>query len=1114
MYKLAIRLNPISIAALLIFAGACIVLPKQEMLGGGFQLNTALVFAIPILVSLIGSTFLFAPASRLQKYQIWLTMLALSLFFGALGNFFYSFWVFDKTYMNLDFSIAQIVLMNLGGVLTALSLYKLEPFDAFSEVTKGRLQRTRHQMEDEQPQALPPMQPELFEGAESAADFMKGRATSNKLRGMNVSKTDMSAARSSKTGMDAAKASTSKSGLDALRPTGSVSKTGMEAAQQPAAEDQSLLRGFNQGSVSKTGMEAAPSSSPSASQNSIPAQSFGAPTEPRPHPLGVTPSIEIDLEASDEMLSGPLNPSPNASPQAPAADKPSVTGNRLQAQRRRNTSTFTKLQALSASGTGSSHAPERANEGSDLRSILDRLDADGAPPSLEFDKPKIQNEAPKSGLGGSFAKKPEGVDAGPRLANLLDRAESMNQSGPAPAPAPTPAPAPASTPAPKPPAPAPAPTPAPAPSPVPRPQTPATPQSPAASSAQAPKPPVAPATPKPQAPVEPATVNDSMSSLLSKRFLEMADDEDVPAAPAVQHVSKAEHSDLIGTDSDTGVSTVGTDSGVGFQELRGHLFESGVDNQIDDIFSGLAPDAAQQGVAHDAHDTSDLVAPKTTASVDLFGGQSSEATENVFGQDIGSEIDDIFSNMAPQHAQQGVEVRTKEDRAKVLEDEPAASEDGEPLLQLNDADMDDIFAGLAPQEEQFTPEAQEAEEPLLQVSDSDMDDIFSGLASADAQKSFDKPLATSEPAGQVQNVSLSDLKAQMQKHNESQASAPAQSAFEALDALDAPGDAPLLNVSDSEMDSIFGGLMAEPEEQAEENKPLLNLGDSDMDDIFSGLTETPATASSAANNAPSALNLPKTPKQTGEMQALNPNQIAALREQVKQPGKLSDTMNRIPALKDHVDGLLTQPRDEKPKPEAEEVLTQEQQAARKANENLKDFGKLSVRSAQAPKVQGETAGTMKTIGKLLIDQQAVEAIINAGESRQLGKGLPSARIISKARGAGINELLNKIGEYQGVAGSLIVGHDGLVMSSTLQQGWDKDMLGALSTALLSTSNLSTKKLEIGKLRQMVLLTRTPNADKTTILTDVDVGILVVFCEQTDITLIDGLIEKIQNTING
>ncbi len=1089
MYKLAIRLNPISIAALLIFAGACIVLPKQEILAGGFQLNTGLVFVIPILVSLIGSTFLFAPASRLQKYQIWLTMLALSLFFGALGNFFYSFWVFDKTFMNVDFSIAQIVLMNLGGVLTALSLYKLEPFDAFSEVTKGRLQRSRVQLEEEPPAALPAMQPDLFEGAESAADFMKGRATSNKLRGMTVSKTDMSAARSSKTGMDAAKSSAS--GLNALRP--SASKTGMEAAQSPAAEE----------------LGAAASMEPVSIPQTPAPQAFNAPqTESRPHQLNAPPMVDIDLEASDEMLSGPLNPSFNPQPQSPASDKPTVTGNRLQAQRRRNTSTFTKLQALSASGTGSSHAPERANEGSDLRSILDRLDADGAPPSLEFDKPKIQADANKpAGLGGAFGKKADSPDSGaPRLANLLDRAESMSAaSAPAPKP-PAPAPAPAPTPAP-------APAPTPAPTPAPKPPTPATPINPVASaqpSAPAQKtdsPP--PPKPAPQAP--PATVNDSMSSLLSKRFLEMADDEEVPTSPVPHSTSKAEHSDLIGTDSDTGISSIGTDSGVGFQELRGHLFEGGVDNAIDDIFTGLAPEAAQQAVSHTSHETSDLESPKTDPNPNLFNApQKEEETDNVFGQDIGSEIDDIFSNMAPQQAQQGVEVLTREERVKALQDEPAPSEDSEPLLQLNDADMDNIFAGLAPQDEQFTPGSQDAEEPLLQVSDSDMDDIFSGLAPVEAQKTVD----AAPVVGQVQNVSLSDLKAQMQKHNESPISAPTSNVLEPLEEA---GDSPLLNVSDSEMDSIFGGLMADPADspsaQADE-KPLLNLADSDMDDIFSGLTEQPATAGNAPNNSISALSAPKTPKQTGEMQALNPNQIAALREQVKQPGKLSDTMNRIPALKDHVDGLLTQPEKEKPKSDVEEVLTSEQQAARKANENLKDFGKLSVRSAQAPKVQGETAGTMKTIGKLLIDQQSIEAIINAGESRQLGKGLPSARIISKARGAGINELLNKIGEYQGVAGSLIVGHDGLVMSSTLQQGWDKDMLGALSTALLSTSNLSTKKLEIGRLRQMVLLTRTPNADKTTILTDVDVGILVVFCEQTDISLIDGLIEKIQNTING
>jgi predicted regulator of Ras-like GTPase activity (Roadblock/LC7/MglB family) len=108
--------------------------------------------------------------------------------------------------------------------------------------------------------------------------------------------------------------------------------------------------------------------------------------------------------------------------------------------------------------------------------------------------------------------------------------------------------------------------------------------------------------------------------------------------------------------------------------------------------------------------------------------------------------------------------------------------------------------------------------------------------------------------------------------------------------------------------------------------------------------------------------------------------------------------------------------------------------------------------------------------------------------------------------------------YEGVAGSLIVGHDGLVIASTVGTGWDKDMLGALSTALLSTSNLATKKLEIGKLKQMVMLTELTNGDgqkfKTTVLTDVDVGILAVFLEKTDLQKIDGLLETIHSTIHG
>jgi predicted regulator of Ras-like GTPase activity (Roadblock/LC7/MglB family) len=162
---------------------------------------------------------------------------------------------------------------------------------------------------------------------------------------------------------------------------------------------------------------------------------------------------------------------------------------------------------------------------------------------------------------------------------------------------------------------------------------------------------------------------------------------------------------------------------------------------------------------------------------------------------------------------------------------------------------------------------------------------------------------------------------------------------------------------------------------------------------------------------------------------------------------------------------------------------------------------------------------MKTIGKLLLDVQAVENIIKSGETKKIGSGMSTAKIISAARGEGIKNILTTIDTYPGVAGSLIVGHDGLVIASTVQ-GWDKDMLGALSTALLSTSNLATKKLEIGKLRQMVMLTSWQDGNggsekiKTTILTDVDVGILAVFLEDLDLTKLDGLLDTIHTTIHG
>ena len=184
--------------------------------------------------------------------------------------------------------------------------------------------------------------------------------------------------------------------------------------------------------------------------------------------------------------------------------------------------------------------------------------------------------------------------------------------------------------------------------------------------------------------------------------------------------------------------------------------------------------------------------------------------------------------------------------------------------------------------------------------------------------------------------------------------------------------------------------------------------------------------------------------------------------------------------------------------------------AASVDKQMKEFGRLSNKATAAASTNA-TPGTMKTIGKLLIEVQAVENIIKSGETTgKIGSGLSTARIISAEKGEGIKNLLGKIDQNEHVVGSVIVGHDGLVMASTLPNGMDKDTLGNLSIAVLGTSNITTRKLEIGKLNQMVMIT-----DKhATVLTDVSVGILAVFMDGVNIDKIDGLLDEIEEVIHG
>ncbi len=411
--------------------------------------------------------------------------------------------------------------------------------------------------------------------------------------------------------------------------------------------------------------------------------------------------------------------------------------------------------------------------------------------------------------------------------------------------------------------------------------------------------------------------------------------------------------------------------------------------------------------------------------------EEEEVSGSIFDGGLDSDIDNIFSELAPPEAQQEVSraVQTPKAPSKETIEEPVDAE--EPETALFDGGVD-----------------------------SEIDDIFSNLAPAEALKEVKDVLKPVESKPEIKAEPAVETKPDSKTTDDSE------------------------DEDEDEEESLFGETLGE-----------------DLDNIFSGLTDgqqlevSPETLAKVKQALPEGnqteeQKLAASPRATGDMPALSVEKA----EEIKAEAELESKPETKPEPK--------LPSSDKNSPDYKEV---------------KEFGRLSTRSGSI-KSGPETVGTMKTIGKLLLDVKAVENIIKSGETKKIGSGLSTAKVISAARGEGIRNILVAIDGYDGVAGSLIVGHDGLVIASTVGTGWDKDMLGALSTALLSTSNLATKKLEIGKLKQMVLLTKLETDQgevmKTTVLTDVEVGILAVFLEQTDLTKIDGLLTTIHSTIHG
>ncbi len=489
-----------------------------------------------------------------------------------------------------------------------------------------------------------------------------------------------------------------------------------------------------------------------------------------------------------------------------------------------------------------------------------------------------------------------------------------------------------------------------------------------------------------------------------------------------------------------------------------------VDEQMDSLFAKIAPTAKPE-----ISRTDSLPEIKTQSLAE------NKEEPRLFKNRVDNEIEEIFSSMVPPAEAQREVSKAELDIVSRTASESQSSDaaSGASLFgQPIDKEMDSIFAKIAPQakpeigkteslpESKSQPLAASKKEPRLfkEKVDTEVDEIFSGMAPAEAQKEVSEG----------------------ESRFESKAVSPSPDATSGASLFGQPND--------KEMDSIFAKMapQAKPEisrteslpesksqplaESKEEPRLFKDQVDDQVEEIFSGMVSAEAQ------------------KEVKIKKSFESNKASALDDEIT-----GDRSSVVASFDASVSDQKTSIPD------------------------LKDFGRLSSR-ASAERESNTQAGTMKTIGKLLIDSDAVENIIKKAESGKITINLPSAKVISQVRGQGIQNLLDAIDNFDGVEGSMLVGEDGLVILSTLTSVADRDGTGVLAYGMLGNSNIGTQKLDLGELEQMILITNTSEGKNkkqlTTVFTDVEVGVLAVFIDVQTIAGLDNLIEKISSIANG
>ncbi len=284
-----------------------------------------------------------------------------------------------------------------------------------------------------------------------------------------------------------------------------------------------------------------------------------------------------------------------------------------------------------------------------------------------------------------------------------------------------------------------------------------------------------------------------------------------------------------------------------------------------------------------------------------------------------------------------------------------------------------------------------------------------------------------------------------------------------------------------------------------------------------------------------AVNSPNVSSVTADLK--NNNELAESTTNIK-PDKFSDTLQNLPSLENPYENLLGNINPSTlNKNEILKQLKNNLPVINDKNDNEKPLNKFvpitplvsnkefvrltgneaiakAAPNINAQKSLGQLAQDIETMDNIIAQSHDVAKNIIEAENKRQAKSkdsntLVTKKVLSQARGEGLDEILLKINSLSGIEGSIIVGHDGNIMASQLVlEDYKKMTMGVLAMGLLGNSSNICQKLDLGKLQQIILSSK----NDSIVLFNMAIGILGIVCDNSKGVLND-IFKEVSQLIN-